>query len=155
INTVPRRARIDESAPVAAWLEAMQEEQRAAAPHDWAPLPALQAWSGMPPGRPLFQSVLVFENYPIDSALRPGLAGEVEEFRAPTRTAYPLSLVVVPGRELSLALGYDAREVDGARAAMLLRHLEAVLAAMSDAPDRTVGEIDVLSPADREALAAA
>ena len=68
----------------------------------------------------LFDTLLVFENYPVD---RDGLAAPADGLRlgrveGRDATHYPLALMVQPGAELRLRLDYrpdlfDAASVDG------------------------------------------
>ena len=82
----------------------------------------------------LFDTLLVFENYPVDRA---GLAAQANGLRlgrveGRDATHYPLALIVQPGEELQLRLDYrpdlfDAASV-AALGARLIRLLEAVAA---------------------------
>ena len=66
INTLPVRVRIDDEAELLAWLRALQAEQVELREYEYSPLVEVQSWSEVGRGRPLFESLLVFENYPLD-----------------------------------------------------------------------------------------
>ncbi len=51
------------------WLRALQAANVALREHAHTPLYDIQRWAGQD-GRALFDSIVVFENYPIDAALR-------------------------------------------------------------------------------------
>ncbi|MGA9692705.1 MAG: amino acid adenylation domain-containing protein, partial [Pseudonocardiaceae bacterium] len=115
-------------------------------------LSRLQVWSGVGAGVGLFDSIVVFENYPIDDDAA-GVHGlRVRELRAVETTNYSLMVVVSPGRRLSVELGYDAALFDVATveglAAGLVRVLDAFIANSMVA----VGRVDVVGPAQRECL---
>ncbi|HEV2733951.1 MAG TPA: condensation domain-containing protein, partial [Longimicrobiaceae bacterium] len=154
INTLPVRVRIDAEAPAAAWLRGVQEEQARAREHEHAPLVEVQRWSELPGGTPLFESLLIFENYPVDASARErgGRGFEIREPRSRERTEYPLSLVAVPGPKLQLRAAYDRGRFDPGAIPRLLEHLERILAGIAAGPERRVGEIQLVGPAERERL---
>ena len=154
INTLPVRARVEPAARVGDWLAGLQDEQAEARRFEYAPLVRVQEWSEVPAGRPLFESLLIFENYPVDEALRdPGAGGPwIAGARALERTTYPLALVVVPGAELELRIAYDASRFDGASVRRLLAHLAGTLAAFADDPRRRLDSVPLLAEEERRAI---
>ena len=92
----------------------------------------------------LFDTLMVFENYPVDRA---GLAaasnglrlGRVEGHDA---THYPLALIVRPGEELQLRLDYRPDLFDAATVATLGQRLIRLLQAAVADPDRALGGLD-------------
>ena len=102
----------------------------------------------------LFDTLVVFENYPFDRA---GLATAAGCLRATPiggdyATHYPLSLVGVPGERLELRFEYRPdlfdRESVEALAGRLVRLLEAAVAT----PERAIGNLDILSAAERHTI---
>ncbi|HEX2188905.1 MAG TPA: amino acid adenylation domain-containing protein, partial [Longimicrobiaceae bacterium] len=154
INTLPVRARVRPDAPVGDWLAALQEEQAEARRFEHAPLVQVQAWSEVPPGEALFESLLIFENYPVDDALRDPSAGGpwIADARSLERTTYPLTLMVVPGEELGLRLAYDAARFDGAAVRRLLGHLSGVLSAFAEDPRRRLDAVALATGEERRVL---
>ena len=69
INTLPVVDQANPQAETGAWLRDLQERNIDLRNHGWMPLYEIQRLAGRS-GRPLFESILVFENYPIDEALR-------------------------------------------------------------------------------------
>ena len=62
---------------------------------------------------PLFETVVVFENYPIDASLKePRQELKFSHVRSQANTNYPLTLIVKPGNELALQFSYDSRRFD-------------------------------------------
>ncbi|MFJ4915519.1 amino acid adenylation domain-containing protein [Streptomyces sp. NPDC088726] len=92
-NTVPVRARLDGT--LAQTLTRLQSRQRALIEHHHVPLPELERLTGR---RRLFDSMVVFENYPVDpDRLRepaPGLTVVGTRFREATH--HPVTLTVMP-----------------------------------------------------------
>src|SRR5207244_7804502 len=116
---------------------------------DFVSLAQMQTWSDLPGGVNLFDSIVVFENYPIndDVAAEHGL--QVREIEAIETTNYPLSLVALPGRRLSVALGYDPDLFDDTTIERMVGHLQVLLAGIAAEPDRPLGELPLLSEEER------
>ena len=107
INTLPMRARLDPRAELGPWLAGLQERQLALQPFEPTPLARIQAWSEVPPGTPLFSTLVVFENYP-SVPLVPQGGLTLGELRFRERTNYPLTLSV---DDLGKGFGLKAQEI--------------------------------------------
>ncbi|MCA1697138.1 MAG: condensation domain-containing protein, partial [Actinobacteria bacterium] len=66
INTVPTRVRVQSGQGVVAWLRELQAAQSESRRFDFVSLAQLRTWSGVPGGVNLFDSIVIFENYPIN-----------------------------------------------------------------------------------------
>ncbi|WP_116201694.1 non-ribosomal peptide synthetase [Amycolatopsis circi] len=145
INTLPVRVRLDGTRGVADWLRDLQAAQAESRRFGHVGLTKLQAWSG---GGNLFDSIVVFENYPIDEV------SELRDVRAAERTSYPLGVVAYPGRRLSLILTHDPARIGDPAAARLAAHLEALVRGMVAAPHEPVSRVPMLSDAEIKHLLA-
>ncbi|MCB1057259.1 MAG: amino acid adenylation domain-containing protein, partial [Acidobacteria bacterium] len=138
INALPVRTAIPRDRSMLSWLQQLQREQVEARQWEFCALEQIQRWSEMPWGQPLFESLLVFENYPVEGGLLEGRHGiEVGAVHAEERSNYPLSLFVFPGRELELELCFDSGRFDRPTAELLLARLETLLQRMLSAPQTT------------------
>ncbi len=149
INTLPVRVGIPDAEPVGEWLRALQRTQVEGRQFEHVGLPRLHAWSDVPRDTALFDSVVIFENYPIDeqSLTRGGV--RLTDIHAVETTNYPLSATVYPGERLSVVIGYDPAAFDPATVTRLAGHLDALLTAIISDPDRQVGAIGMLTAAER------
>jgi amino acid adenylation domain-containing protein/non-ribosomal peptide synthase protein (TIGR01720 family) len=154
INTLPIRARIDGRRPLLEWLRELQAAQSEARRHDFVSLAQLQSWSEVPGGTNLFDSIMVFENYPFDqdAAARHGLEVEPERDLEPTN--YQLSVVVAPGEALTVNLDYDPAAFDAATVEGLGASLRTLLAQIAADPDRPLAELPLLDPAEAAGMVA-
>ncbi|MFF4815699.1 non-ribosomal peptide synthase/polyketide synthase [Kitasatospora sp. NPDC001309] len=145
INALPTRARIDERRPLREWLHALQGAQSEARRYDSVSLAQLQNWSELPGGTALFESIVVFENYPFDAGAlsRHGLAVETESVQEPT--SYPLSVVVAPGDSVVIDLDHDPAAFDTATVEGLGASLRTLLAGLAAGLDRTAAELPLLA----------
>ncbi|WP_103352219.1 non-ribosomal peptide synthetase [Amycolatopsis sp. CA-128772] len=150
INTLPVRVTADPAAPVARWLRDLQAAQAESRRFEHVPLTAVQAWSGVGGGRNLFDSLVVFENYPVTADDVAAHGVRLRDLQAMETTNYPLSVVAAPGPRLSLGLGYDPALFDEATVRRLAGQLEHLLGTLAEDPARPLGELDVLTAAERD-----
>ncbi len=152
INTLPVRVRVADE-PVLPWLKRLQEWNLAMREHEYAPLARVQQWSGARAGEALFESILVFENYPMDERMG---AGEqrlrVVPRAAANDTGYALTLGAVLEGRLTLRAEYDRSRLDEAAAGRILEHLERVLERMAADPAGSLAGIGLLDGAERTRL---
>lgn len=153
INTLPVRVRIDEEAGLLDWLRVLQAEQVALREYEYSPLVEVQSWSEVGRGRPLFESLLVFENYPLDKeALKENLSLDLEDVRSFDRTNYPLTVVAIPAEDLCLQALYDRGRFTGDSIERLLGHLRTLLESIAAHPSQPVGQLQLLTPREEQVL---
>ncbi|MCA1682013.1 MAG: condensation domain-containing protein, partial [Actinobacteria bacterium] len=107
INTLPVRVSVNHTSTVTGWLQQVQATQAEARQFDFVSLAQLQTLSDVPGGTSLFDSLVVFENYPINDQVAAAHGLHLRELHAIETTNYPLTLIVIPDPQLSLQLGYD------------------------------------------------
>jgi amino acid adenylation domain-containing protein/non-ribosomal peptide synthase protein (TIGR01720 family)/FkbM family methyltransferase len=152
INTLPVRVKVEPDQLLADWLRGLQARQAAAREHEHSPLTQVQAWSEIPRGQPLFQSLTAFENYPVNAAVREGVGSlRMEAVELPETTNYPLTLMAAGGTRLSLRLMYDRRWFGAPAAERRLLHFQALLAAFPE-HGGTLRDLPSLTHAERHQL---
>src|SRR5262249_42045472 len=112
------------------------------------PLAQLQGYSDLPGGVTLFDSIVIFENYPINNEVAAEHGLELSELHAIETTNYPLSVMVGPGRRLTVSLDYDPALFDVGTVERMAGHLRLLLDGFIADPDRAVAELPVLSGAE-------
>jgi amino acid adenylation domain-containing protein/non-ribosomal peptide synthase protein (TIGR01720 family) len=147
INTLPVVATLPAQQPVADWLRELQAGQLAAREHEHTPLYDVQQWAGQG-GRALFDSLVVFENYPVDAALRQGeVAGLGFSATASAEdTHYPMALSVSHEGALVMRYGYSREHFDHDTVDRIACQLEQLLASICEAPERALGTLALLTP---------
>ncbi|MCH9652219.1 MAG: non-ribosomal peptide synthase/polyketide synthase [Deltaproteobacteria bacterium] len=164
INTLPFRARWQHQT-VGSWLEELQDQQMEMGRFEYTPLAEIQRWSALPAGEALFDSFLVFQNYPLDGGANEASEGSPEEAAAngdtdlgaqgtgtEERSNFALTLVAYPGTRLGLDLEYDAQRHDSTTIERMLRHLEVLLNGMAEDASRPVTELPLLTAAESHQL---
>ncbi|MBD2336733.1 amino acid adenylation domain-containing protein [Calothrix sp. FACHB-156] len=153
INTLPVRVKISGEKPLLSWLKELRSQWVALREYEHTPLTQVQRWSDVPPGTPLFDSILVFENYELNSALRSqGGRWQNLEFRLEEQTNFSLTLVGYAESELLLKLKYDQNLFDDAKITRMLGHLETLLSSMATNPWQCLGELPLLTADERQQM---
>lgn len=154
INTLPFRVEVDPEAFLLPWLKQVQVQQVETRQYEYSPLVEIQGWSEVNRGLPLFESILVFENYPVDISLsEPGLDLAIKNFRSIEQTNYPLTLSVIPGKELLLTIAYNEGErFAAATIERMLGHLATLLNTMVANPQQRLKELSLLTAAEKQQL---
>ncbi len=155
INTTPVRIRLDDAQPVDVWLREVHANERAVYPFEHAPLVEVQAWSEVPRGTPLFESIVIYDHATLDARMRErGPWGERACFELRERTSYPLALYAYGGRELEFKLAFDRERFDEAGLRRLQGHLDTLLEGIAARPGGAVGDLPLLTRTERDRLCA-
>ncbi|MFK3775625.1 amino acid adenylation domain-containing protein [Pseudomonas sp. NPDC089406] len=156
INTLPVVASPDGQQTVGQWLEQVQALGVAVREHEHSALYDIQRWAGQG-GQGLFDQILVFENYPLDSAMLSG-QGDGPRFAnlvSREQGNYPLMLLVNQGEALSFCYSFDRARFDAAAITRLHGHLQQLLQALSESAERQLGQLPLLTGVERDELLAA
>nr|WP_282955894.1 non-ribosomal peptide synthetase [Rhodococcus corynebacterioides] len=153
ITTIPVRVRLDEDESVHALLERIQSEQADLIEHHFLGLPRIQQAVGT---AGLFDTLTVFESYPIESA---GIdettdidgmqfaGADVED-----ASHYPLTVLAHTDTALHVTLKYVPAILGEAHVTAIAARLARILEAVASRGSASVGEIDVLSTDERRAV---
>jgi hypothetical protein len=148
INTLPMRVRVSPEESLTRWLKDVQRQQVEMQRYQYSPLVDIQGWSEVPRGRPLFESIYAFENYPVNEGAREfEKSVNAEVLSAFERTSYPLTLMAGIGDRLTLKLLYDRRRIGDAVIARMLEHFQNLLADMASDPSRPVSALSMVTQA--------
>jgi len=154
INTVPLRLHLRHQESVIGMLGRLQQQQAELMEHLHLGLAEIQRLVGL---EELFDTLLVFENYPVAPAepghraggLRVGYAGG----SGGDVSHYPLGLLAaMPERRLELRLHYRPDLFDRAAVEQIAERLTRLFEAISDAPLQRIGRIDLLDVSERRLL---
>ncbi|QBD77240.1 amino acid adenylation domain-containing protein [Ktedonosporobacter rubrisoli] len=139
INTLPLRVFIEHHCPLLDWLQELQTGYIQAQQYEYTPLTQIQSWSKIPAGKPLFESLLGFENFPETLAIsgqEQPLEMNSHNLRSFAGTNYPLCIVVLPGKKLCLQIIYDTGCFTATKIHSILNHLQTLLESFADCQDR-------------------
>ncbi|HEY9810224.1 MAG TPA: amino acid adenylation domain-containing protein, partial [Halomicronema sp.] len=153
VNTLPVRVKISPEDSLLSWLKQIQDQQFEARQYEYSPLVEVQRWSEIPRNLPLFESLFVFENYPFDDTLQEGVYNlKIQNVRSLETTNYPLTVIAVPGEELTIKIIFDGNCFEENAIVRMLGHLQTLLEGMAVNPQQKVLELPLLSPAEKQQL---
>jgi len=129
INTLPVRMHIEPEEAIEQYLKRLQRQQASVREFEHSSLLKVQGWSSIPHGKPLFENIVVFENYPADTALQQKVGGEMNITASAgfMSNHYPLTLTVVPGAQLTFMATYDRAAFEPGSIERLIDQLRAAL----------------------------
>jgi pimeloyl-ACP methyl ester carboxylesterase len=141
INTVPTRVRMEPQESVGSLLVRMQQEQTRLMPYHHIGLGEIRAITDM---GDMFDTVMAFENYPIDGVMddpAPGLA--LTGASGDDAPHYPLGLIVsARGERLFLRLDYRPHLLERGRVEELSRRFVGLLETAAYEPGRTIQAVE-------------
>ncbi|MGP6419790.1 non-ribosomal peptide synthetase [Pseudomonas putida] len=136
INSIALRVQIpadDQRASVRQWLSGLLDSNMQLREYEYLPLVNIQEQSELPKGQPLFDSLFVFENAPVEvSVLDRAQSLNATSDSGRTHTNFPLTAVCYPGDDLGLHLSYDQRYFDESTIERMLGEFKRLLLALVD-----------------------
>jgi amino acid adenylation domain-containing protein len=156
INTVPVRIELRPTASLLDVLAVHQARQAALLDHHYVGLTEIQSAAGL---STLFDTLLVFENFPLDDeALRsaqaelPGL--RVTGLHGSDATHYPLVITVAPAAKLQLRFSHHGDVLDADAVRLIAERMRLALTAIAESPQLAAAEVTLLGDEERAELLA-
>ncbi|MGY2180315.1 non-ribosomal peptide synthetase [Pseudomonas agarici] len=156
INSIPLRVTLPPDGAgcsVRNWLSGLLERNMELREYEYLPLVTIQENSELPKGQPLFDSLFVFENAPVQVAVldrAQSLNASSDSGR--THTNFPLTVVCYPGDDLGLHLSYDRRYFEESSVERLLSEFKRLLLALLDGFHGDMAELPLLGADERDFL---
>ncbi len=153
INTLPIRVHLSTEMSLLPWVKELRSQWIGIREYEHAPLTKAHGWSDIPPGEPLFESILIFENYLLNSALRAqGGSWKSREFQLLGPANYPITVTGYLDQELLLEIGYDRRRFDEDTVGRMLEHLQTLIKGIVAGPERRLRELPILTEREHREL---
>jgi len=151
INTLPVRAKLTDDTPVLALCSDLRRDWLKFRAFEQTPLAQVKSVSEIHPAQPLFDSLLVFEKFKLDTVMR-SLGGKWTGRRVELHelTNFPVTLAAYDGVELSLKMEFDRRRLTEDAGKRMLGHLRTLLESLAAEPRSTVADLVMVN--DRERL---
>jgi amino acid adenylation domain-containing protein/non-ribosomal peptide synthase protein (TIGR01720 family) len=153
INTFPVRVELAPDTPILVLLGQLQDQQLEARVYQYNSLVEIQGWSDVARNQPLFESIIVFENYPIDRVLQSEYGGgvSISKTHGAIKNNYPITIRASLRPELSLNIMYDAGRFHSSSITRVFEHLEILGESLIEHPGATVQSLtSALAAADRD-----
>jgi len=142
INTLPVTLGVDAGQPLRQWLRDAHHQHLDWQNHGFLQLPDILAQSPFGPRVELFNTTLVYENYPIDSIRDAQSALRMTSLHSQESTGSGLTLVLMPGDGMTVKLMYQSGEFSAAQSERIARHVVRLLAALPVMANGLVGSLD-------------
>jgi thioesterase domain-containing protein/acyl carrier protein len=143
INTLPVRLQVIPTQSLQTWLQEIQQHNQERSAYEYCSAGQIQQWSEVG-SLPLYESILVFENYPIQTAAlqEVELGFDINEGQTVgAQTPYALTMLVHFGSQLHLQIIQDRRRLEDAAVAQILQHLVFLATALANAnPNQLLAE---------------
>jgi len=139
INTLPIRVKIQLTDSIFDFLTALLMQQIDINHYAYTPLLTIQQCSGVSNREPLFKSILVFENYPMDSAIDEQAASlKISNLEVHEQTNFPLTITASNGAQIPIKVSYDSTLIQDYKIDTLLQHLECLLGYLCLNPNASI-----------------
>ncbi|MCY9752700.1 amino acid adenylation domain-containing protein [Paenibacillus alvei] len=155
INTVPVRVTSEGDTVFADLMAKLQERALESGRYDHYPLYEIQARSMQKQN--LINHIIAFENYPVDEQMEQ--AGDqqhgdltITDVQMEEQTNYNFNVTVVPGAEIEIRFDFNAEVFDKDSIERLKGHLVHLLEQVTDNPEITVGELELVTEAEKADL---
>ncbi|ALU43405.1 non-ribosomal peptide synthetase [Pseudoalteromonas rubra] len=156
INTMPVMVEVRPEASLSDWLQSLQSANLAGREHEFTPLYDIQKQAAhlAMDKHGLFDTLLVFENYPLADALE-ARSDQQTEFKvgeAREETNFPLTVSFIQEETLRLHFSYQGSELAGADVQALAEQFRHLLQNIIDAPENRLSELTLVSESQQRAL---
>ncbi len=152
INTLPMRVRLAATSTVANLLTAIHAQQSAMTPFEYTSLADIHNWSDIPNDRPLFETAIVFENFPIGNLAGKEAGLRIEDIVAYERTNFPLTLAVMPASAMILQISYSQSRFSDAFIERMLIHLQTALKNIVRDAHQPLSQVKLITPAEYQQI---
>ncbi|AZE79762.1 non-ribosomal peptide synthetase [Pseudomonas synxantha] len=156
INSIALRVKLpedDQRCSVRQWLSGLLDSNMQLREYEYLPLVTIQEHSELPKGQPLFDSLFVFENAPVEvSVLDRAQSLNATSDSGRTHTNFPLTAVCYPGDDLGLHLSYDQRYFDESTVQGMLGEFKRLLLALMQGFHGDMAELPLIGEQEREFL---
>ncbi|ASV39895.1 non-ribosomal peptide synthetase [Pseudomonas sp. NS1(2017)] len=156
INSIALRVKLpedDQRCSVRQWLSGLLDSNMQLREYEYLPLVTIQEHSELPKGQPLFDSLFVFENAPVEvSVLDRAQSLNATSDSGRTHTNFPLTAVCYPGDDLGLHLSYDQRYFDETTVQGMLGEFKRLLLALVQGFHGDMADLPLIGEQEREFL---
>jgi amino acid adenylation domain-containing protein len=153
INTLPMRIQVKPDTSALTLLKDLQAQLVESNQYSYSSLAEIQTWSEIPRSASLFDSIVVFENYPVDAtAVLGNDSFYLENIQVSQQTNYPLTLIALPGEQLQVRISYDTNRFDDGTITRLLGHFQTLLEGIVANPEARVSQLPLLTEFEKNQL---
>lgn len=139
MNVLPLRVRLDDNDKFSDWLKSLQSHQAKLRSFEYCNMDEIMNSRSSTDGNLLFDSVVVFENMPLENIRGGGVS--IESFESGLTSNYAITLAVSPLREIKAYLKYDSSLVSEEQISWIFENLSKLFAVILESKSDSLGEI--------------
>lgn len=147
INTLPFRVTIPDGS-IWKWLSELQAQHLEMRQFEYCSSGQIHQWSQFPGSRSLYESIIVFENYPGNTGRPPSILSEAETCNIGAQTRYALNILVVTRNGLELLLVFDRARFVEANVSNVRSHFISLCEAIVANPEQDLKTLVQQIPVD-------
>ncbi|MEM9820490.1 MAG: amino acid adenylation domain-containing protein, partial [Bacteroidota bacterium] len=150
INTLPIRIQVEDTQQIVDYLSKIQKNHSQARVHEYASMVDIQNWSGIPGD--LFDSILVFENYPLGDLFAEDQAIQITDIQTREKSNFLLTIAVNMGANLDIGFSFNRDLLDPEYVQLIKGHFKTVLQQIIQPTTITLDDIDLLTQQERRQI---
>ena len=139
MNVLPLRIRLNDSEKFSDWLKSLQFQQARIRNFEYTNLDEILHSSTSAMGNSLFDSVVVFENMPLENIRGGGVS--IESFESGLTSNYALTLAVSPLKEIKVYIKYDSSVISEQQVSWFSRNLSNLFGIVTENRSDSLREI--------------
>ncbi len=148
INTLPVHENVQHDQEITDWLKNLQQRQVSSRSFQHTALPDIQKWSGIKGD--LFDSLLVFENYPLSKIVEEKKWSlQVENIQFHEHTNYPLNILIGSSTEIAIRFNYNSNLLHERYIRQIQNHFEHVLMQIIGGSKKYLKELILLTASEK------
>ncbi|MBH5320331.1 amino acid adenylation domain-containing protein [Paenibacillus sp. GSMTC-2017] len=154
INTIPLRMCWKSDDGVSELVNAVNEQLKRRVDYELTPLVDISSYSGADQYGSLFNTIMVIENYPLDTNIGQTGALRIDRYTMVEDTHYGMTIGVQMRRdgELELEFAYDASSFSEPMVSRLANHYREIISQMCSNAELMISEIKLLTTDEHERL---
>lgn len=125
MNLQPIRADIEEKMTISNWFRSTQKNQFEARNYEHVELNTLYTYFDWPENSTLFDSLVVFENYPSIKNTNEEL--ELSDLKSGLTSTYPVTLIILPEKEIKATINFNSYLISDDTVQWLLKSLKTII----------------------------
>ncbi|RZK13104.1 MAG: non-ribosomal peptide synthetase [Flavobacterium sp.] len=139
MNVLPLRIRLNDKENFSDWLKSLQSQQGKVRGYEFCNLDEIINSGNSAGGNLLFDSVVVFENMPLENIRGAGVS--IESFESGLTSTYAVTLAVSPLREIKASIQYDASIVSEKQISWFVTNLSKMFEIVTENKSLTLEEL--------------
>jgi len=149
INTLPFRVKVAPKSPFLSWLKEVQRLHLELRRYGYCSAGQIHQWSQVPGTLPLYESILVFQNYPFDLSKLQSSNLTLNIRSRGAKTKHALTILISQGHELEIKLIYDDRRLERTTVSKILEHFQVLSGSIAADPAQQLATLLARMPIDQ------